>query len=69
MGNQNAYEGYRENTQFKMKGDEPLIAKIDLKVTESMKAQLKAIPGWQDKLRNAIAELIESEESNPIQEE
>jgi len=61
MSNPKAFEGVREATQFKAAGDEPLIAKIDLKVTESMKKQLKGIPGWQNKLRDAIALLIESE--------
>jgi hypothetical protein len=62
MGNPKAFEGLREGTQFKASGNEPLIAKIDLKLTQTMKNQLKAIPEWQTKLRNAIAQLIESEE-------
>ncbi|NMF67434.1 hypothetical protein [Brasilonema octagenarum] len=61
MGNPKAFEGKREATQFKAGGEEPLIAKIDLKLTETMKQELKAIPGWQGKLRDAIAELIKAE--------
>ncbi|WP_035140494.1 hypothetical protein [Fischerella sp. PCC 9605] len=61
MSNPKAFEGKREATQFKAAGDEPLTAKIDLKLTPTMKEQLKAIPGWQNKLREAIAQLIESE--------
>ncbi|KOP23044.1 hypothetical protein AMR41_28300 [Hapalosiphon sp. MRB220] len=61
MSNPKAFEGKREATQFKAAGDEPLTAKIDLKLTPTMKEQLKAIPGWQNKLREAIARLIESE--------
>ena len=61
MGNPKAFEGKREATQFKAAGEEPLIAKIDLKLTETMKQELKAIPGWQGKLREAIAELIKAE--------
>ncbi|BAY50586.1 hypothetical protein SAMD00079811_82150 (plasmid) [Scytonema sp. HK-05] len=62
MGNPRAFEGKREATQFKAAGEEPLIAKIDLKVTETMKQELRAIPGWQAKLRDAIAQLIEAEQ-------
>ncbi len=61
MGNLKAFEGKREATQFKAAGEEPLIAKIDLKLTETMKQELKAIPGWQGKLREAIAQLISAE--------
>ncbi|MCM0594064.1 MAG: hypothetical protein HEQ35_04260 [Gloeotrichia echinulata IR180] len=61
MGNPKAFEGKREATQYKAAGDEPLVAKVDLKLTETMKQQLKSIPGWQGKLRDAIADLIEAE--------
>ncbi|MBD2534534.1 hypothetical protein H6G97_35645 [Nostoc flagelliforme FACHB-838] len=50
----------REATQFKAAGDEPLTAKLDLKVTQSVKDQLKAIPGWQNKVRSALLELIKN---------
>lgn len=58
MSNRKAFEGIREATQFKAAGDEPLTAKLDLKVTQSVKDQLKAIPNWQNKVRSALLELI-----------
>jgi|GEM_PF-1573867 len=61
MSNLKAFEGVREATQFKASGDEPLVAKIDLRLAQSMKEKLKTIPDWQNKLRDAIAQLIESE--------
>ncbi|MBW4617725.1 MAG: hypothetical protein KME21_31950 [Desmonostoc vinosum HA7617-LM4] len=58
MSNRKAFEHVREGTQFKAAGDEPLNAKIELRLTEAMKTQIKSIPGWQDQLRGAIAQLI-----------
>lgn len=58
MSNSKAFEGIREATQFKAAGDEPLNAKLDLKVTQTMKDQLKAIPGWQNKVREALSLLL-----------
>jgi hypothetical protein len=63
MSNCQAFEGKRERTQFKPVGDEPLTAKIDIKLTQTMKDSLKDIPNWQSKLREAIAQLIEVENS------
>jgi len=60
MSNRKAFEGIREATQFKAAGDEPLTAKLDLKVTQSVKDQLKAIPGWQNQVRSALLELIKN---------
>jgi hypothetical protein len=60
MSNRKAFEGIREATQFKAAGDEPLTAKLDLKVTQSVKDQLKAIPGWQNKVRSVLLELIKN---------
>lgn len=61
MSNRQAFEGKREATQFKAVGVEPLTAKIDIKLTQSMKDALKDIPNWQSKLRDAIAQLIDAE--------
>lgn len=61
MGNPKAFEGVREATQFKASGNEPLVAKIELRITQSMKEELKGISGWQGKLRDAIAEMIDIE--------
>jgi hypothetical protein len=58
MSNYKAFEGKREATQFKAAGDEPLTAKLDLKVTQTMKDQLKAIPNWQNKVREALSLLL-----------
>lgn len=60
MSNSKAFEGIREATQFKAAGDEPLNAKLDLKVTQTMKDQLKAIPGWQNKVREALSSLLKN---------
>ncbi|MBD6620912.1 hypothetical protein FNW02_35590 [Komarekiella sp. 'clone 1'] len=60
MSNRKAFEGIREATQFKAAGDEPLNAKIELRLTQTMKTQLKAIPGWQNKARSALLELIKN---------
>ncbi|KAB8316134.1 hypothetical protein SD81_028545 [Tolypothrix campylonemoides VB511288] len=62
MGNLRAFEGKREATQFKSAGEEPLTAKLDIRLTETMRQELRAIPGWQAKLRGAIAQLIEAEQ-------
>jgi hypothetical protein len=63
MSNLRAFEGKREATQYKAAGSEPLIAKVDIKLTQTMKTALKDIPNWQSKLREAIAQLIEAEGS------
>jgi len=60
-GNPKAFEGVREATQFKAAGDEPLTAKVDLRLTPGMADDLKAIKNWQAKLRGAIAHLIADE--------
>ena len=39
-------------------GDKPLTAHIGLKLTEEDKAALKQIPGWSDKLRAAVKQII-----------
>lgn len=57
-GNPRAFEGKREATQFKAAGDEPLIARVDLRVTPTMATELKEIDNWQKELRAAIAGLI-----------
>jgi hypothetical protein len=57
-GNPRAFEGKREDTQFKASGDEPLTAKVDLRLTPTMATELKAISNWQKELRAAIAGLI-----------
>ncbi|MEA5504759.1 hypothetical protein VB735_16890 [Halotia wernerae UHCC 0503] len=64
MSNRKAFEGSREATQFKAAGDEPLNAKIELRLTQTMKAELKALPNWQHQLRSAIAELIKNSQEN-----
>lgn len=44
---------------FVAAGDKPLTAHIGLKLTEEDKADLKKIPGWSDKLRAAVKQIIE----------
>ncbi len=65
-GNPKAFEKVRQATQFQAAGSESLVAKVDLKVTPTMKAKLKAIPNWQDKLRQAIAALLEQSHSDEV---
>jgi hypothetical protein len=57
-GNPRAFQGKREVTQFKAAGDEPLTAKVDLRLTPTMATELKEIDNWQKELRAAIAGLI-----------
>jgi hypothetical protein len=57
-GNPRAFEGKREVTQFKAAGDEPLTAKVDLRLTPTMATELKAIDNWQKELRAVISSLI-----------
>ncbi len=58
-GNPKAFEGVREATQFVAAGKESLNDKIELRITHQMKRDLKTLPNWQEKLREAIALLIE----------
>ena len=62
-GNPKAFEGKREATQFKAAGNEPLIARVDLRVTPTMATELKAIDNWQKELRTAISTLIEKKKA------
>ena len=39
-------------------GDKPLTAHIGLKLNEDDKAALKQIPGWSEKLRAAVKQII-----------
>lgn len=41
--------------QFQAEGDEPLSAKLSMRVTQSMLDELKQYDGWQDLVREAIA--------------
>ncbi|MEO1372980.1 MAG: hypothetical protein AAFW70_01375 [Cyanobacteria bacterium J06635_10] len=43
---------------FLAAGDKPLTAHIGLKLTHEDKEALKLIPGWSDKLRAAVKEII-----------
>ena len=47
--------------QFKTDRSEPCTAKLTLRVPPSQYAELKKLPNWQEKVRGAIAELIEEE--------
>jgi hypothetical protein len=38
--------------------EEPLLAQLQLRVPESLKAELKEIPGWQEFVRKAIRKAI-----------
>ena len=43
------------------KGDQAKKYPITVKVNAEMRDKLKAVPNWPDKLRDAIAQLIEAE--------
>lgn len=53
-----------EPYQFKKKygWDEPCTEKVNFRVPKSMKESLKNIKGWQEILRQALAEAIEEQE-------
>lgn len=44
---------------FKSDRDEPLNSNLCLKVSASLLADLRAIDGWQDKLRESAAKIVE----------
>lgn len=52
-----------EKFQFEQKYDwkEPCIAKMTLKLPPYLLAEVKKISGWQEKVRIAIADLVEQE--------
>lgn len=43
---------------YQAAGDEPLIAHIQLRLTPSAAAALRALPDWQNQLRVAVDQLI-----------
>ena len=49
--------------QFEQKynWDEPCTAKMTLRLPPSLYENLKKIPDWQERVRKAIAQLVESE--------
>ncbi len=47
---------------FKTNRDEPLKGKLSMRVTESMLKKLKEKENWQERVREAIAQIIEEEE-------
>lgn len=49
--------------QFTTDRSEPLLAKLQLRIAKSMKAQIEAIPNWQEFVRDAIAEKLERNNS------
>ncbi|ABW30810.1 hypothetical protein [Acaryochloris marina] len=44
--------------QFTTDRPEPLLAKLQLRITKSMKAEVEAIPNWQEFVREAISEKL-----------
>ncbi|RUT02839.1 hypothetical protein DSM106972_057590 [Dulcicalothrix desertica PCC 7102] len=45
---------------FTTEKEQPLTASVSLRVDKELATKLKSIPGWQDKARNALNELIQS---------
>jgi hypothetical protein len=45
----------------KYEWDEPCSAKMTLRLPSSLYEQLKQVPDWQEKVRQAIASLVKSE--------
>jgi hypothetical protein len=59
MSNPKAFEGYRDSWTFKAKDPKaPNKASLNIRIPEAMKAKIVEIPGWQDKVRAAIAQII-----------
>ncbi|MDJ0724396.1 MAG: hypothetical protein QNJ38_04725 [Prochloraceae cyanobacterium] len=54
MANQNPSPA----TRFKTDRDEPLKAKLSMRITQSMLDELKKQENWQELVRNAIAEKL-----------
>jgi hypothetical protein len=61
-GNSKAYLNADPDKLFQTEREEPLLALINLRIAPSQKEKLRAIPKWQEKVREAIASLIEREE-------
>jgi hypothetical protein len=50
-----------ERHQFATDRDEPLEAKITIRITAQMEQQLKELPNYREFVRTAIAEKLDSE--------
>mgnify|MGYP001818520799 CR=1 FL=1 len=44
--------------------DEPCSAKMSLRLPPTLYEQVKQLPNWQEKVRQAIASIVESEKEN-----
>jgi hypothetical protein len=54
--------------QFSTDREEPCSAKLTLRIPPSQYEKLKQIPNWQDKTREAIADLLEQLDSSSTEE-
>ena len=43
--------------------DEPCSAKMTLRMPPTLYQELKTVPGWQEKVRRAIASIVEAEKA------
>ena len=43
--------------------DEPCSAKMTLRMPPTLYQELKTVPGWQEKVRQAIASIVEAEKA------
>ena len=43
--------------------DEPCSAKMSLRMPPTLYQELKTVPGWQEKVRQAIASIVEAEKA------
>jgi len=55
---------FKKDNQYRMQTDRLLAGRIDLRVPEEVASKVKAIPGWQDMLRELIEIWVKGEESN-----
>ncbi|MDJ0713898.1 MAG: hypothetical protein QNJ54_06730 [Prochloraceae cyanobacterium] len=53
-----------KNYGFKTDRDEPLRASLHIRLTPSIKSKLKTKENWQERVRDAIAQIALEEEEN-----
>jgi uncharacterized protein (DUF4415 family) len=53
---------FQKNNQYRMQTDRPLTGRIDLRLPEDVANKVKAISGWQDRLRELIEDWVKKGE-------
>lgn len=54
---------FKKDNQYRMKTDRPLTGRIDLRLPEEVASKVKAVPSWQDKLRELIEDWVKKGEN------